>query len=62
MISNENSLGRKSLHINQESQCKKKKLKSKPKTFRSKKAYFSGHPVIQPVEAEMLGPFKIFVF
>jgi len=31
--------------------------------FGSKKAYFWGHPVIQAVEAKMLGPFcKIFIF
>ena len=47
---------KKSWHINQGSQCQKYGIKAKQIS-----AYIWGHPVIQAVDAKMLGPFyKIF--
>ena len=48
--------------MNQGSQCKQK-LESMPNIFLPEKGLFLGHPVIQAVEAKMLGPvYKIFIF
>ena len=50
------------MFFNQGSECKSE-WRSKPKKFRPEKAYFLGHPLIQAVEAKMLGLFyKMIIY